>query len=96
MTSQNRSSCGESTTKHLFVVCRPVLVPPCTVMPFRSRATMLTSTPCQFSICVVKLLGSGESERPQARVGLGQQRFRLQILDQAQIGQHGLAVGRTE
>ena len=35
---------------------RPVLVPPCTVSPFRSRATTLTSTPCQFSICFPKLL----------------------------------------
>src|SRR2546429_9421719 len=30
---------------------RPVLVPPCIVSPFRSRATRFTSTPCQFSIC---------------------------------------------
>src|SRR5438105_12966935 len=34
---------------------RPVLVPPCTVSPFRSRATTLRSTPCQFSICFPKL-----------------------------------------
>ena len=30
---------------------RPVLVPPCTVRPFRSRALTPTSTPCQFSVC---------------------------------------------
>src|SRR6267154_1393969 len=33
---------------------RPVLVPPCTVMPLRSRATTFTSTPCQFSICLAR------------------------------------------
>src|SRR6266850_3152776 len=37
---------------------RPVLVPPCTVSPFRSRALTPTSTPCQFSICLPKLLAS--------------------------------------
>src|ERR1700704_1161152 len=29
---------------------RPLLVPPCSVSPLRSRATRLTSTPCQFSV----------------------------------------------
>src|SRR5258706_13858374 len=33
---------------------RPVLVPPCTVIPLRSRATRLTSTPSQFSICLTR------------------------------------------
>src|SRR5580765_2598083 len=33
---------------------RPVLVPPCTVMPLRSRATTFTSTPCQFSVCLAR------------------------------------------
>ena len=40
---------------------RPVLVPPCIVRPLRSRATTLTSTPCQFS------LSSREVARPTAR-----------------------------
>src|SRR6478736_5680216 len=34
---------------------RPVLVPPCTVIPLRSRATTFTSTPCQFSICFARM-----------------------------------------
>src|SRR5204862_6575996 len=34
---------------------RPVLVPPCTVIPLRSRATTFTSTPCQFSTCFARM-----------------------------------------
>ena len=30
---------------------RPVLVPPCTVRPLRSRAFTLMSTPCQYCVC---------------------------------------------
>ena len=40
----------------LSVSRRPVLMPPCTVSPFRNRALEPTSTPCQFSICFAKLL----------------------------------------
>ena len=35
---------------------RPVLVPAWTVRPMRSRATTLTSTPCQFSMASPKLV----------------------------------------
>ena len=33
-----------------------MLVPPCTVSPFRSRALTLTSTPCQFSVCFAEVV----------------------------------------
>src|SRR5437867_13286106 len=35
---------------------RPVLVPVCSMSPFRNRAFRETSTPCQFSVCSPKLL----------------------------------------
>src|SRR5678815_1225671 len=35
---------------------RPVLVPPCTVNPFCSRAITEKSMPCQFSVCSPKFL----------------------------------------
>src|ERR1700680_444221 len=37
-------------TAQLSARLRPLLVPPCTVSPFRSRAETPTSTPCQFSV----------------------------------------------
>src|SRR5436305_15071927 len=43
-------------TAHASWSRRPVLVPPCTVRPLRSRATTFTSTPCQFSVIFAKFV----------------------------------------
>src|SRR4029077_15309871 len=42
-------------TSQASVSRRPVLVPPCTVSPYRKRALTLTSTPCQFMLSCPKL-----------------------------------------
>ena len=65
---------------------RPVLVPPCTVSPFRSRATTLTSTPCQFSVCSPKLLDAARARRP-ARPCPGPRLYRPPIVVAAAVRQ---------
>ena len=45
------SSSGSAlVTAQLSRTARPVLVPPCTVMPLASRAVAVKSTPCQYAV----------------------------------------------
>src|SRR5687768_1705842 len=50
------SSGSLARTSHASATLRPVLVPPCTVSPFSSRAFTEKSTPCQFSVWSPKFL----------------------------------------